>query len=156
MRVRLQPMSEEIYKTFKDQSIKDYADGHIRDGQWSASEAFEQSAQEFSLLLPQGTKTPDHHLFTITDNDTHRPVGILWYGQGSQNKTAYLYDIRIDEEARGQGYGTEALVALEEDAKKRGATSISLHVFGHNPGALRLYQRAGYRTTNIMMAKDLE
>lgn len=46
------------------------------------------------------------------------------------------YDIRMNEAAHGKRYGTQTPEALEEVAKRRGVTSISLRVFSHNEGAL--------------------
>jgi ribosomal protein S18 acetylase RimI-like enzyme len=156
--VRLEPMTPEDYQAFLVKAIKEYADDHIRDGRWSAAEAMDESAKEYAELLPNGLKTPDHYLYTVVDERDDRPVGMLWYAvrPGPKGPTAFIYDIRMHEDARGQGHGTQTLAALEEEAKARGVTSISLHVFGHNEGAFRLYQRVGYRVTNMMMAKDLE
>lgn len=150
-------MTESTYAAFVSRSIKDYAEDHIRDGLWSSATALEESAKEFAKLLPEGIKTPDHYLFTVVDEGTQRPVGMVWYmvRPGPQGKTGFIYDIHMDKDARGQGYGTQTLNTLEQDAKSRGVTSLSLHVFGHNEGAFRLYQRTGYRMTHIMMAKDI-
>ncbi len=155
--VNLHPMTETAYQTYLADAVKDYAGDHVRDGRWAPTESLEESAKEFARLLPDGTKTPGHHLFTVVDRDTNLPVGILWYAvqQGPQGKTAFVYDIRMNEGARGRGYGTQTLAALEHHARLYGANSIALHVFGHNEGAFRLYQRVGYRTTNISMVKDL-
>lgn len=156
--VRLQPMTEPEYQVYSAGAIKDYAEDHVRGGRWSATEALEESAKEFAQLLPEGTQTPDHHLFTVVSGDDGHPVGILWYmvRSGPQGKTAFIYDIRMNEDARGQGYGTQTLQALEQHAQSQGVVSISLHVFGHNSGALHLYQRVGYRVTNVLMTKDLD
>ncbi|KAB2854509.1 MAG: GNAT family N-acetyltransferase, partial [Anaerolineae bacterium] len=51
---------------------------------------------------------------------------------------------------------TQAMLALEDEVKKVGLDSIGLHVFGHNQSAYALYQKIGYETTNIVMAKKLE
>lgn len=34
--------------------------------------------KEYGELLPQGPETPEHHLFTILDQETV-PVGVLWF-----------------------------------------------------------------------------
>ncbi|NMP24212.1 GNAT family N-acetyltransferase [Sulfobacillus sp. DSM 109850] len=151
-------MTETEYQAFLADAVKEYAGDHVRGGRWSQDEALEESAKEFAQLLPEGPKTPDHYLFTVVDGDHNRPVGTLWYmvRPGPNGKTAFIYNIRMNEDARGQGYGTQTLKALEADAQARGVVSMSLHVFGHNEGAFRLYQRLGYRTTNIVMAKDLK
>ena len=36
-----------------------------------------------------------------------------------------------------------------------GLPGIGLHVFGHNDGARRLYERLGYEPVNIFMYKQL-
>lgn len=154
--VRLLPITDAAYQDYVAVSVKEYAEDHIRDGQWSPAEALEKSANELAQLLPDGVKTPNHYLFTVVDADS-QPIGMVWYMVRSrpQGTDAFIYDIRMHENARGQGYGTATLKAVEEDATLRGATSISLHVFGHNEGAFRLYQRVGYRVTNINMTKEL-
>jgi RimJ/RimL family protein N-acetyltransferase len=62
----------------------------------------------------------------------------------------------MKEEFRGKGYGAASLALLEEKARQLGKTRIALHVFGHNLRAQKLYQSAGYVTTNISMAKNLQ
>ena len=45
--------------------------------------------------------------------------------------------------------------AAEAEVRRLGLYGIGLHVFGHNSGARLLYERLGYRTTNINMFKSL-
>jgi ribosomal protein S18 acetylase RimI-like enzyme len=40
-------------------------------------------------------------------------------------------------------------------ARRMGAETIRLHVFGHNTAARPLYVKLGYEPTNIVMAKPL-
>jgi ribosomal protein S18 acetylase RimI-like enzyme len=53
----------------------------------------------------------------------------------------------VREEQRRRGYGRELLDAGSRAALALGATTLGLNVFGHNEGALALYERAGYATT---------
>jgi RimJ/RimL family protein N-acetyltransferase len=61
----------------------------------------------------------------------------------------------MDPAHRGAGYGTAALLALEDWCRANGFDSIGLHVFGHNEGAWRLYKRLGYTETSVQMEKRL-
>jgi ribosomal protein S18 acetylase RimI-like enzyme len=70
-------------------------------------------------------------------------------------RSAYLCDIVIFDEYRRQGYGTACLAELDHKAKALGIGRVGLHVFGHNTGAMELYQRCGYKITVYSMAKDL-
>lgn len=155
--IALSPMTDDEYQPYVRQSIQDYAAEHVRGGRWSAEDALEQSAREFDSLLTQGLHTPDHFLYMIVEEDTGQRVGVLWFALQSRagQRTAWVYDIVIYEEFRRHGYATQAFRLLEERASEQGATSIALHVFGHNHSARALYEKLGYEPTNIQMVKHL-
>ncbi len=44
---------------------------------------------------------------------------------------------------------------MEKIARDKGAQKISLHVFGYNLGARKLYTKLGYAETNVAMSKAL-
>lgn len=50
---------------------------------------------------------------------------------------------------RGQGVGTALLTRAEETARAQGKRTMALGVLGDNEGAIRLYERFGYRTTRV-------
>ncbi len=89
-------------------------------------------------------------------NENDEKVGILWYAAlPRQPGLAFIYDFEIYETFRRRGYASQALAALEQDAKGRDLKHIELHVFGHNAAARALYKKAGYVETNVMMAKNI-
>lgn len=59
----------------------------------------------------------------------------------------------IFETFRGKGFGTKTLEALDVLAKEMGITKIELHVFAHNQTAIKLYNKVGFKNTDITMAK---
>jgi GNAT superfamily N-acetyltransferase len=61
----------------------------------------------------------------------------------------------LDEARRGQGYGKQAMLAIEAVAKDLGIETIGLHVFAHNPAAMQLYKGLGYEPTSQNMVKHL-
>ena len=155
--VALIPMTEADYQVFLEQSIKDYAQDHVRNGRWSEEEALQQSRQEFQKYLPQGVQTPDNYLYMIVEEQTEQRVGILWFAMHTRagKRQAFIYDVVIFEQFRRRGYATQAFHLLEERARELGATSIGLHVFGHNVAAREMYEKLGYVATNIQMVKTL-
>ena len=155
--VTLQPMTPDEYGVYLEPAIAEYAQGHVEDGQWSADEALERSRQEFQGLLPEGVNTPNNYLFTLL-NAEHQAVGMLWFAmrEGQGMPTAWVYDVRVDEAFRRQGYAREAFVELETKVKALGGNKIALHVFGNNFGARDLYAKLGYVETNVLMSKTLE
>ena len=153
--VRLVPMTEAIYDAWIDRAVREYADGHVAAGNWTAEESFERAKAQFDELLPDGPRSSGQDLWSIED-DTGCPVGILWVGpRPNVSGSLWIYDIEIEPEARGRGHGRAALDALHAWARERGWKRVGLHVFGSNDVARRLYERSGYVTTDVLMERAL-
>jgi ribosomal protein S18 acetylase RimI-like enzyme len=107
--------------------------------------------------LPDGVATKDHTLYDIEDEALGSKVGMIWLGRIMQGTkpAMFIYDFVIDEAHRRKGYGEQALLAAEVQAKALGYDTIALHVFGHNHAARALYEKLGYEITNVNMAKKL-
>lgn len=152
----LRPMSDHDFKAFAGATIPDYAADKVASGQWSKGQSLERARRELEALLPQGRRTADHYLFNIL-NGAGTVVGALWLARKEQagHSIAYVYDLYIQPAWRRMGYATCALGAAEAEARRLGLKGIGLHVFGHNLGARRLYEKLGYATTNVNMFKSL-
>jgi ribosomal protein S18 acetylase RimI-like enzyme len=68
---------------------------------------------------------------------------VVFFRKGSDS--ARLYSIAVDDAARGRGIGEALLRAVERAARERGSVRLRLEVRQDNPGAIRLYERLGYR-----------
>lgn len=64
---------------------------------------------------------------------------------------AWIEDVVVDEGARGHGIGEALNLAALEEARRRGATAVSLTSRPSRSAANRLYQRIGFsaRDTNV-------
>lgn len=155
--VELIPMTEHDYQMYVEQNIQEYAQEHVRGGQWSEEEALQQAKHELQEILPQGLHSPSNYLYMIVEQQLEKRVGVLWFALRAQagHQQAFVYDVEIFEEFRRHGYATQAFQLLEERARELGATSIGLHVFGHNFEAREMYEKLGYVATNIQMVKKL-
>lgn len=153
--VKLEKMAIEQYYTWQDAKIKFYAEEKAQVGNVSAEEALQVSKQEFEQIMPDGLNTLGNFLFNIKDEDSDQIVGSLWVKVRDEGKEMFIYGIEIDEDARGKGYGRQAMEALEAVVKEMGIPKISLHVFGYNEVAINLYKSSGYVATNIQMSKVL-
>jgi ribosomal protein S18 acetylase RimI-like enzyme len=158
--VRLVPLPREEYDRWWSWTTRDYAAEHVRAGLWSEDEALANSEAEFRELLPRGTETPGHYLFSLEDPATREHVGLVWFradrGPGAPRPpTVFLYDLVVYEPFRGRGHGTRAMHLVEERARELGFETIALHVFAHNEVALSLYRKLGYLATDIRMAKKV-
>lgn len=156
--IRLVPMTEDELQAYLPVTIANYANDHAKAGNLSADTALDYAQNEFANLLPHGVATPQQHLFTIEDAETGANVGMIWFTEKRtlNPPSAYICDFVIKPQFRRQGYGKQALVALEAKIKECGLSVIRLHVFGHNVGAIRLYETLGYNVSDLIMAKMLE
>lgn len=153
----LVPMAQAEFLAFVEETVPAYAADKVACGQWREAEALALSRKEFAELLPQGLATPGHHLYTLHDAASGDAVGRLWIAeqQRAGSLVAYVYDIAIAPAHRRKGHATRAFEALEAETRALGLEGIALHVFGHNRDAQALYEKLGYRPTNIHMFKDI-
>jgi RimJ/RimL family protein N-acetyltransferase len=155
--VSLSPMPPDRFAAFREHAVAHYARDKVDSGVWSPGEAPRRAAAEFDGLLPDGTATGDHFLYSIR-NTSSEEVGTVWFARLTTGvgRAVWIYDVEIFDRFRRQGYATQGLRAVEQMARELGADRIELHVFGHNPAAISLYERSGYAPTSIVMSKPLD
>lgn len=132
--------------------IEGYAKDKVLAGNWSEEESLDRAKAELANLLPDGEKTENNYLYSILNDN--QVIGMIWLAQ-TGDEEGFIYEISIDEQFQGYGFGKEAMKRLEEVAKDLGMKKIGLHVFGHNHRAISLYEKLDYIPTNIIMAKEL-
>ena len=153
--ITLIPIEQANYDVFLEQETVEYANDHVKSGNWHAEDAIEKSRAEFQHYLPDGPKSKDQFVFTIFNDETHQKLGVLWVQvkMDDPHREAFIFDFIIEEQFRGKGFGKQALTALDQKLIELGAESVGLHVFGHNTTAFELYKKMGYKVTNINMRK---
>lgn len=153
--VHLKPMTEEVFRTWRDSSIKSFAQEKIAAGTWTTEEALSKANEAFAELLPNDLHTEHHYLYEIAD-DQLSTVGYIWAAVEANCQSAFLYDIVIFPQMQGKGYGKQAMLALEKNLQALGCSKLSLHVFGHNLIARSLYEKLGFIVTDLTLAKELQ
>lgn len=95
-----------------------------------------------------------HYVFNVMDDDV--VVGVLWIADKLDPvaRDWYIYDIEVNEEFRGHGYGRLTMQAAEEFAESHGAKRMGLNVFGPNTVARSLYESMDYKVLAVGMYKD--
>ena len=83
------------------------------------------------------------------------PGWTLWWGADRGGGESFIYDITIDPDHQGRGYGRATMRLAEDEARSRGIGRIELNVFGGNDVARGLYRSLGYVETSVQMGKDL-
>ena len=87
------------------------------------------------------------HMFTIFERATGRPIGNCGlHGVDWPNRTTIVGIMIGEPDARGRGYGTEAMrLLLDYVFTVLGLHSASLNVYEFNPAARRSYEKVGFR-----------
>jgi ribosomal protein S18 acetylase RimI-like enzyme len=144
------------WETFEARAMSGYARTLATPDGSSSSAARRRAEAEHAALLPDGINSPNHFFYVIEAPDGKR-VGTIWFAEQVEDATryAYLYDIEVDESARGAGVGEAAMLALEAEARGRGLAWIDLNVAGSNEIARGLYRKLAYQETFVRMRKSM-
>jgi GNAT superfamily N-acetyltransferase len=153
--LRLRPMTVEEFTTYRARLIPAYAADHVEAGDWNPDEAEALAARAVDDLLPAGPQAPGMLLLNAENADGEQ-VGLVWIALNHSGPgSAWIYDIQINPEHQGKGYGRALLHAAEGQARQHDSSTMGLHVFGANTVARNLYESSGYQATSLIMRKPL-
>ncbi len=114
-------------------------------------------------VTDQMTKIREKHgvtnqVFLAHDGEGQR-VGFIWVDQVRSAFTgtlhAYILEIFVADEYRGQGIGSLLMAQAETWAREHQLARIGLSVATHNAVAIELYEKLGYETETLRMFKNL-
>lgn len=154
--VRLRPMTAAEYRAYRERAVPDYADEVQRNTGIDRAAALRHAERVFTDLLPDGLATRGHRLL-IAEHDDGRAIGRLWLADQQREglRAAWIYDVEVDPELRGHGYGRRLMELAEGEARELGVQRMELNVFGDNPVARGLYESMGYVEMSRQLFKDL-
>ena len=142
--ISFSPMAPHDTQLWLEESAEAYAAESAKASGISHTEALAKTRALLADLLPRGVNT-DGHLFRWVEDGAER-IGKLWVGpRPGDDQVVHIWDIEIDTEFQGLGYGGAAIDLLTAESREKGANSLTLNVFEDNPGAKRLYERKGFR-----------
>ncbi|MHC4136950.1 MAG: GNAT family N-acetyltransferase [Planctomycetota bacterium] len=122
----LTDLPADAFDTYLERSVARFVEDFPEDVM-QREEILARARRHVEELLPQGQRTAGQHFHRIVVDGS--PVGTLWFAEQLDETPprVYIYDIEVDE------------------ARRLGAEEIMLSVFSRNPGAIRLYERLGFR-----------
>jgi ribosomal protein S18 acetylase RimI-like enzyme len=132
-----------------------YAADMVEQAGMSQERAAAKAADDVERLFPGGVPSAQHSVYVIEADG--EPAGDLWLAQREETMEPclFVYDIHLDEQYRGRGYGRAAMVFAEEEARRRGIDRVALNVFGGNEVARGLYRSLGYEENAVAMSKKV-
>ncbi|MGW9270217.1 GNAT family N-acetyltransferase [Microbacterium sp. NPDC055599] len=155
--VSVRRMTTDEFEEWMGAIAREYAAEQVAAGRWERSGAVDRARAENARMLPKGPATSRMLVLRGLDEDG-RPIGRAWVGldhpRGAPG-VAFLYDIEVVRDRRGEGLGRALLAAVESAARDAGAAALELNVFGGNAAAIRMYDAAGYAVVTQQMRKRL-
>jgi ribosomal protein S18 acetylase RimI-like enzyme len=156
MPIDLTPVVAERFSAWLERSRHEYTADLVAAGETPES-ALRHATEALARAFPEHVPTDGQAVFDLTDGSGDA-VGYLWLGHDSSGDPTswWVWDVVVDPEYRGQGYGRAAMQLAETYAHACGARTLGLSVFGFNATARALYDSMGYETTSVKMRKHLE
>ena len=155
--ISLLPMTQREFEEYFDNAVQRLAEDSIVAGNIQPDSANKWAGELLNKILSEGLNTPDHFFYSIVDDNLDKKVGYLRFSIREENNLRFpcLSDIIIFPAYRLQSYATHVMRLLEEKVQSLGFDEIKLHVYAHNHVAKTLYEKLGYRATNIQMTRKL-
>jgi ribosomal protein S18 acetylase RimI-like enzyme len=116
--------------------------------------AKKESRNGFSKLL----KDEDTTIFLLEVEDKVAGYMILQEGEHpskTHEKYIPIVDLFVEEEHRGQGYGTEMMEKAEEYTERQDCDHLKVSVEVRNTEARKFYEKNGYRQKKVRYVKEL-
>lgn len=148
--IRLVEKNHADLKAWQVDMWTNYRDELLRAGD-TPEDADKNIARNQELLFHEGEPVEGQHIFDVVSDEV--TIGTLWLGKRSDQEW-YVYDVVVNEEFRGKGFGRLTMRAAEDFAKSQNGTRLALNVFGPNTIARKLYGSMGYNEMAIAMYKD--
>jgi ribosomal protein S18 acetylase RimI-like enzyme len=152
----MRPMTRAEWDEWMPRQLAGYARHIVDSGAMPEEEAWAKARADTARSFHAGYETPGQLIFRILAAD--QPAGWLWLsvpGPDPDKLMAWVYNIEVDPAFRGRGYGRAAMILAEDEARKRGMTSLGLNVHGQNTVARSLYESLGYGVMALQMKKPL-
>jgi ribosomal protein S18 acetylase RimI-like enzyme len=153
--LRLRPATQDEFDEWLPGQEAGYAEQIIASGSMPPEAARDKARRDTQRSFSAGLATPGQLVFRVLAAD--QPVGWLWLAVPGPDDPAmaWVYDVEVDDSFRGRGYGRQAMLLAEQEARTQGMTSIGLNVHGKNTVALSLYGSLGYEVTTQQMKKPV-
>jgi ribosomal protein S18 acetylase RimI-like enzyme len=155
--VQLRPMSPHEFDEWREWAVEDYAREDVIHKRIDSDRARGSMSAFMESALPQGSLTEGHRLAIVEDAASGQRVGYTWWAERelTAGRTAWIYDVYIDEPYRGRGFGRALMGAVEAQVREAGLVRIELHVWVDNHPATSLYRSLGFTPTGMEMFKEL-
>jgi ribosomal protein S18 acetylase RimI-like enzyme len=154
MTLTLRPMTEDEFGPWYEGQFVGYREQLTEFARMTPEAAGRKARADLGSLLGEHGLASDGHSIYVLD-EGGKSVGDLWVQEQERGGERFLwiYDVTVDPGRRGRGYGRQAMLLAEEEARRRGLPAVRLNVFGGNAIARSLYGSLGYAEDAVWMSK---
>ena len=148
-------MTSPEYRIFIEELTLDYARDLAITDDLPLELTTVRAAEKIGGLLCNGQHTAEHFFRKATCTSSGKLIGNFWLNIKAKDAEAYLYYFIVVPDERRKGNGQALIALIEAFAKEHGCRQIWLNVMSHNPGALALYEKSGFRIATMHMSKNI-
>ena len=111
-----------------------------------------KTVEQIRLLIEKSVNEDENVIFVVSDKKTNRPIGLVGlYEIDSATRKAEMRIIIGNRKYWGKGYGTEITELINYYGFDRlNLNRIYLGVTHENKGAIRVYEKAGYKREGVL------
>ncbi len=155
--IELQKMTRAQFEQFREIAFTHLAQERISAEKIHHSQIDTLKRHASSILTSDLFENPTHYFYTIIEPKSTHGIGHLWFKAILDDPAphAYLYDIYVQHESRGKGFGKEAMVQFEHLVNKLKLSRIRLRVFHINKHANALYKSLDFLPLSHTLEKTL-
>lgn len=151
--MKIVPITAEMAERHREQIAQLYFE-NVRSNAYHSHYTYEEAYEKIRSLIDH-LKDDTATVFGAFKDD--ELVAFIWayVHQFREENRMYVSEIRVKEEHRKHGIGSQLLRLIEDRAKELGFGAIYLHAEANNPEAIGFYKAAGYCEERIQMRKGL-
>lgn len=151
--MKIEPITAEMAERYREQIAQLYFE-NVRSNAFLNHYSYEEAFEKMNDLIGHLWNNKAT-VFGALEGEVL--IAFIWayVHQFREENRMYVSEIRVKEEYRKCGIGSQMLRLVEDKAEKMGLGAIYLHAEANNPEAIRFYKAAGYREERIQMRKSL-
>jgi ribosomal protein S18 acetylase RimI-like enzyme len=152
--MKLEPITAEVAEKYRKEFAQLYFE-NVRSNAFHEHYTYDEAYKKMDDLIGH---LADNTAVVYGAFDDEELVAFIWaYVHPFREETRmYVSEIRVKEEYRKQGIGSQLLRQVEDKAKEIGLHTIYLHAEAGNMDARRFYESCGYVEERIQMRKEIK
>ena len=151
--MKLEPITAEVAEKYRKEIARLYFE-NVRSNAFHEHYTYDEAYKKMDDLIGH---LADNTAIVYGAFDDEELVAFIWaYVHPFREETRmYVSEIRVKEEYRKQGIGSQLLRLVEGKAKERGLGAIYLHAEANHPEMVKFYKTMGFSEERVQLRKEI-